>query len=227
MKTLLSLCGILLLAIIGYSVISVQSNEPVEKMPVNADKVSMSFFITSTNPGKGGDLGGLSGADAYCTKLAEAVGVAGKTWRAYLSTNGENIVNARDRIGTGPWYNAKGVQIAENIDALHGENNVTKETALNERGERVMGRGDEKNMHDILTGSDALGYASKSATGDTTCANWTSGSVGSALVGHHDRIGINETAPMKSWNSSHGTRGCDVPALESTGGAGLFYCFAK
>ncbi len=220
MKKILTLLGILAVVIIGYYFISDRSGNLV-------DASKMSFFITSVNPGKGGDLGGLAGADAYCSKLAGYVGSKGKTWKAYLSTTGENKVNARDRIGSGPWYNAKGIQIAQSIDSLHGENNITKETALNEKGETVMGRGDVKNLHDILTGSDAMGYASTTATGDTTCANWTSSSVGSALVGHHDRIGLNDSAPMKSWNSSHGTRGCDMPALESTGGAGLFYCFVE
>lgn len=188
---------------------------------------TMSFFITSTNPGRGGDLGGLSGADAHCTALAEAAGVAGKTWAAYLSTTGDGSVNARDRIGTGPWYNAKGVRIAGSIDELHNSNMLTKETALTEKGEIVFGRGDTPNMHDMLTGSTEFGTASTTATGDTTCANWTSGADGSAIVGHHDRIGINDSAPMKSWVSSHGSRGCSLEALQGTGGNGLFYCFAK
>lgn len=188
---------------------------------------SMSFFVTSVNPGKGGDLGGLAGADAYCTILAESAGVKGKTWKAYLSTTGEGGVNARDRIGKGPWYNAKGELVASDLEALHGDNRLNKSTVLTEAGMTVMGRGDEVNMHDILTGSLADGTASTTAMTDTTCANWTSSAAGSAIVGHHDRVGLNDSAPAKSWNSSHGSRGCDLPALKSTGGSGLFYCFAE
>jgi hypothetical protein len=220
---ILALGGVLVLGNYFYA-------EAEKKAVVEAPKVedtSMSFFITSANPGMGGDLGGLTGADAYCTTLAEKAGVTGKTWRAYLSTTGEGGVNARDRIGTGPWYNAKGELVANDLETLHGENGLTKATALTETGMTVMGRGDETNMHDILTGSIADGTASSTATTDTTCANWTSSSTGSAIVGHHDRIGINDSAPMKSWNSSHATRGCDIPALKSTGGNGLFYCFAQ
>lgn len=189
----------------------------------------MSFFITSTNPGKGADLGGLAGADAYCATLAKNVGVTGKTWRAYLSTtpqNGNPGTNARDRIGNGPWYNAKGELVASNLDELHGTNALTKATALTEKGIVVSGRGDTPNEHDILTGSNASGIFVATST-DTTCANWTSNASGSAFVGHHDRIGINDSAPMKSWNSSHLSRGCDIPSLTKSGGAGLFYCFAK
>ena len=187
----------------------------------------MSFFITSANPGKGGDLGGLAGADAYCSALAEKSGVAGKTWMAYLSTTGAEGVNARARIGSGPWYNAKGELVAATLDELHGENMLTKATALDENGATVQGRGDTPNEHDILTGSMSDGTASSTATTDTTCANWTSSAAGSALVGHHDRVGRDDSAPMKSWNSAHGTRGCDMEALKSTGGGGLFYCFAQ
>ncbi len=188
----------------------------------------MSFFVTSANPGRGGDLGGLAGADAYCTSLAKEAGVPGKEWHAYLSTidkNGTPGVNAKDRIGNGPWYNAKGELIAKNLEELHSVNALSKVTALNEKGEVIPGRGDTVNMHDILTGSNDKGEAIATST-DTTCSNWTSNAVGSTYVGHHDRIGINESAPMKSWNSSHMTRGCSLPALRSTGGAGLFYCFA-
>jgi hypothetical protein len=198
-------------------------------MPASEKQVdtSMSFFITSTNPGKGGDLGGVAGADAHCSKLAEAAGVTGKTWAAYVSTTGDGSVNARDRIGTGPWYNAKGVRIAGSVDELHSSNMLTKETALTEKGDVVLGRGDTPNMHDILTGSTEAGTASSTALTDTTCANWTSSGEGSAIVGHHDRIGINDSAPMKSWVSSHGSRGCSLDNLKATGGNGLFYCFAK
>lgn len=190
---------------------------------------NVSFFITSKNPGNGGNLGGLSGADAYCTSLAEKAGHTGKTWRAYLSTtdNGtEKGVDARDRIGKGPWYNTKGVLIASNVEELHGNNNITKATALNELGEVVLGRGDKPNEHDILTGSTEWGTRVATST-DTTCQNWTSSLDGSAIVGHHDRIGRDESAPMKSWSSSHLTRGCSVENFTTTGGAGLFYCFAE
>ena len=187
----------------------------------------MSFFLTSANPGKGADLGGLAGADAYCGKLATDAGAGGKNWKAYLSTTGAAPVNARDRIGKGPWQNAKGVVVAKNVDDLHGaSNNLSKATALTEKGETISGRGDPVNMHDILTGSTVDGRANVAATTDTTCTNWTSGNTGSAMVGHHDRIGLNESAPMKSWNASHGTRGCDMASLKATGGGGLMYCFA-
>ena len=185
----------------------------------SAQDTSMSFFVTSKNPGNGGNLGGLEGADAHCTTLAEAAGAAGKTWRAYLSSN---TVDARDRIGEGPWHNAAGTLIAENVEALHGEaNGISKETALDESGRTVNGRGDKPNRHDILTGSMPDGTAA-----EETCADWTSGSEGSAMLGHHDRTGLDESAAAKSWNSSHPSRGCDIPALQGTGGDGLFYCFA-
>jgi hypothetical protein len=185
----------------------------------------MSFFVTSTNPGRGADLGGLAGADRHCQALASAVGAGNKTWRAYLSTTGPGAVNARDRIGRGPWQNAKGVVVARNVDELHGANQLTKQTALTERGDVVMGRGDSVNMHDVLTGSTPEGRA-PTASGDMTCGNWTKSGEGSAIVGHHDRMGLNEEPPAKSWNSSHGSRGCGMDALKATGGAGLYYCFA-
>jgi hypothetical protein len=188
----------------------------------------MTFFITSAGPGNGADLGGLEGADAYCQSLAEAAGSAGKTWRAYLSTQGDGAINARDRIGEGPWQNAKGEVIATSVDDLHSDSNkLTKETALNEKGEIVNGRGDSPNRHDILSGSQADGTA-YSSDEDRTCGNWTnSGEDGAAFVGHHDRIGLSDDAPSKSWNASHSTRGgCSQTALQSTGGDGLFYCFA-
>ena len=189
----------------------------------------MSFFVTSANPGKGGDLGGLAGADAYCNKLATDVGAGGKNWKAYLSTTGAGSVNARDRIGKGPWQNAKGVVVATSVDDLHSANNrLSKATALTEKGESISGRGDAVNLHDILTGSaeDGRVDAAAAAKGDTTCNNWTSSTTGSAIVGHHDRLGLHESAPMKSWVASHHTRGCDMPSLKSTGGGGLMYCFA-
>lgn len=188
----------------------------------------MSFFLTSANPGQGADLGGLAGADAYCQKLATSVNAGRKNWRAYLSTtaNGPSpAVNARERIGRGPWQNAKGVVVAANVDELHGSNQLNKQTALTEKGEVISGRGDPVNMHDVLTGSTPDGRVAVAA-GDTTCGNWTLGGAGSALVGHHDRTGLDESAAAKSWNASHPTRGCGMEALKVTGGAGLFYCFA-
>jgi len=189
----------------------------------------MSFFVSSAGSGNGADLGGLEGADRICKTLAGAVGAGGKTWRAYLSTQGAGAVNARDRIGAGPWVNAKGVVIAKDLAELHGENNLNKQTALTEKGDVVKGRGDTPNMHDILTGSKPDGTAF-GADADRTCANWTSSGAGAAMVGHSDRIGLNESAPMKSWNSSHPSRGpgggCSQDDLKSTGGNGLLYCFA-
>ncbi|HLT01005.1 MAG TPA: hypothetical protein VK001_02455 [Geminicoccaceae bacterium] len=188
---------------------------------------AMSFFVTSAGPGNGADLGGLEGADAHCQQLAEAVGAGGRTWRAYLSTqaNGGEAIDARDRIGSGPWQNAEGVVIANDVDELHGDNNLSKETALDERGEVVNGRGDDPNRHDILTGSQPDGTAF-AAGEDRTCSNWTSSGEGAAMVGHHDRQGLRDDAPSKSWNSSHPSRGCSQEALQGTGGDGLFYCFA-
>ncbi|MSU89252.1 hypothetical protein GE300_06410 [Rhodobacteraceae bacterium 2CG4] len=186
--------------------------------PVFAQDAAMSFFITSENPGNGADLGGLDGADAYCGELAAAAGVSGKTWRAYLSTS---EVDARDRIGSGPWVNANGDEIASDLEALHGENNISKDTALDETGNVVNGRGDDPNRHDILTGSNSDGtFAGQS------CEDWTASGEGSAVVGHHDRMGLDESPPMLSWNSSHPSRGCSLEALRSTGGDGLLYCFA-
>ena len=190
---------------------------------------NMSFFITSAGPGNGADLGGLEGADAHCQQLAEAAGAGGRTWRAYLSTQangGEAAVNARDRIGAGPWQNAEGVVIANDLDELHGSNNLTKETALTEAGEVVAGRGDGPNRHDILTGSQPDGTAF-AGTEDRTCGNWTSSCDGAAMVGHHDRQGLRDDEASRSWNSSHPSRGgCSQEALRGTGGDGLFYCFA-
>lgn len=187
---------------------------------------SPSFFVTSQNPGRGADFGGLAGADAHCQALATAAGYGSRTWRAYLSTTGAGAVNARDRIGAGPWYNVKGVQIAASVDELHGTNQLAKETALTERGEMVMGRGDAVNLHDILTGSTPEGRATVGGSADTTCGNWTRSGEGSAIVGHHDRMGLRDDAPSRSWNASHATRGCGMDALKATGGGGLLYCFA-
>jgi hypothetical protein len=191
-------------------------------------KPPMSFFVTSVGLGKGGDLGGLAGADAHCQALGAAAGAGGRTWRAYLSTTataGAPAVNARDRIGKGPWRNAKGVVIARDGAELHGSNNLTKQTALTEKGTVVNGRGDTPNQHDALTGSTPDGAAATGA-GDTTCGNWTSSSEGSAIVGHIDRTGLDTSPPALSWNSSHPTKGCSDDGLQSTGGAGYLYCFA-
>lgn len=188
----------------------------------------MSFFVTSKNPWNGANLWGVEWADAYCQSLAQSVGAGDATWRAYLSTSPMWMlawINARDRIGTGPWYNANGVLIASNLEELHSSNNINKVTAITEKGETVMGRGDETNLHDILTGSNKDGTASWSLV-DTTCANWTSSGPGSAIVGHHDRMGLNESDEAKSWNSSHSSRWCSMENLKSTGGVWLFYCFA-
>lgn len=189
----------------------------------------MSFFVSSAGSGKGGDLGGLEGADRICSTRAKAVDAGGRTWRAYLSTQGPGAVNARDRIGSGPWVNAKGVVIAKDLADLHGENNINKRTALTENGEVVNGRGDTPNTHDILTGSRPDG-TTFGDDADRTCSNWTSSGAGAAMVGHSDRTGPDESTPMKSWNSSHLTRGpgggCSLDDLKSTGGKGLLYCFA-
>jgi hypothetical protein len=196
---------------------------------VQAQQSVMTFFVTSVGKGNGADLGGLDGADAHCAALAKAAGSTQSNWRAYLSATapgGEAGVNARDRIGKGPWHNAKGVLIARNVEELHPDaSNISKQTALTEKGEGVSGRGDPVNMHDILTGSDPQGMYS-TAGGDTTCGNWTSSGEGSAIVGHHDRVGLKDTRHMKSWNSSHGSRGCSQDLLKASGGAGLFYCFS-
>ena len=190
----------------------------------------MNFFVTSAGPGKGADLGGLAGADAQCQTLAKAAGAGNRNWRAYLSTvegGGKKAVNARDRIGNGPWYNAKGEMIAKNLDDLHSDQaKLTKQTNLTEKGQVVNGAGDKPNMHDILTGSDSHGRAFQ-VIADTTCGNWTKSSAdGSANVGHHDRRGLSEHLAAKSWNHSHGSRGCSQEALRGSGGNGLFYCFA-
>ena len=189
------------------------------------NKTPLGFFITSVGSGDGANLGGLSGADAHCQKLAAAVGAGNRTWRAYLSgvENGKPV-NARDRIGTGPWYNAKGVLIASNLEELHSEAAKTgKENSLTEKGEIVPGRGDKPNQHDILTGSQMDGTAFTDGE-DHTCNNWTSNSTGAAQVGHHDRQGGG--ANPTSWNSAHASKGCSQQALIGTGGNGYFYCFA-
>jgi hypothetical protein len=190
----------------------------------------MSFFVTSVGLGDGANLGGLVGADRHCQALAQAAGAGSRTWRAYLSQTaggGALPVNARDRIGTGPWYNAKGVIIAASVDELHGDsqrdrNNIRKPIALNEKGEVVNGAGDTPNIHDILTGSDSHGRSLIGRPDVTTCNNWTSNAAGNAMVGHHDRLG----GPNASWNAVHMSNGCSQQNLVSTGGAGLLYCFA-
>ena len=187
----------------------------------------MNFFITSAGPGNGASLGGLAGADAHCAALAKAAGSAITIWRAYLSARaegGQPAVHARDRIGTGPWFNAAGVQVAASVADLHSDNNkLSKANSLTEKGTPVNGRGDTPNMHDILTGSAADGTLAP-GDGDTTCGNWTSSSAdGSAMVGHHDRIGGG--ANPTSWNAAHPSRGCGQQNLQATGGNGLFYCF--
>jgi hypothetical protein len=195
----------------------------------------MSFFITSTGSGKGGDLGGLAGADAHCQRLATEANAGGKTWRAYLSVPGAfpqagaaavQGTHARDRIGKGPWYNAKGALIARDVDHLHNGNNISKASALDEKGNPVKARGEQPNEHDILTGSRADGTAFAPQT-DTTCKAWTSSGDGSAIVGHHDRSGPLNDNWSTSWNFSHQSAGCSQEALVRTGGAGKFYCFAS
>ena len=186
----------------------------------HAQDTGMSFFITSAGPGDGANLGGIEGADAHCQALAALAGTGARKWRAYLSGTSEN---ARDRIGKGPWYNAKGMLIARDLAALHGDaNGINKQTGLTEAGDVVNGRGDQPNRHDILTGSGPDG----TVAAGKTCNDWTNDGDGSAIVGHHDRMGLRDDAPSKSWNSSHGSRGCSQDALRATGGDGLFYCFA-
>jgi hypothetical protein len=210
----------------------VLAQQPPQPTAGQQPQQPMSFFVTSVGGGNGANLGGLSGADRHCQTLAQAAGGGGKTWHAYLSAsaaNGQAAVNARDRIGAGPWYNAKGARIAQNLADLHGDtlelarrgNNLTKVTAITEKGETVNGVGDTPNRHDMLTGSQLDGTAFTDGA-DHTCGNWTSGAAGTAQLGHHDRTGGGNT----SWNSTHASRGCSQENLVSTGGAGLFYCFA-
>ncbi|MCP1831903.1 hypothetical protein J2R76_000330 [Bradyrhizobium sp. USDA 4532] len=202
--------------------------------PAAAQTADTSFFLTSNGVGNGGNLGGLAGADNHCQTLAQAAGFgAPKTWRAYLSTqaaDGKAAENARDRIGKGPWKNVKGVVVAKDVADLHSAgNNLTKQTALSEKGEVVNGAGDTPNRHDVLTGSQADGTAF-AAGEDRTCKNWTSSTQGAAMLGHFDRKGLRDDEPSKSWNTSHPSRGpdggCSQADLKSTGGDGLLYCFA-
>ena len=200
--------------------------------PAQAQSSTMTFFVTSVGSGKGADLGGLAGADTHCQMLAAAAGAGSKTWHAYLSTqaaNGQPAANARDRIGKGPWTNAKGVVVAKDVTELHGQNNLTKQTSLSEKGDVINGRGDTPNRHDALTGTQPDGTAF-AAGEDRTCGNWTSSTKGAAMLGHIDRQGLRDDDASKSWNSSHPSRGpdggCSQNDLKSTGGDGLFYCFA-
>jgi len=226
MKTMTRTFGLgVTLAIVGGSYLATAQQPPA------TPPQPMSFFVTSAGSGKGADLGGIAGADRICQTLATAAGST-KTWHAYLSAaaaNGQAAVNARDRIGAGPWYNAKGARVAQNVGDLHGDtleqarrgNNLTKATAITEKGDTVNGVGDTPNRHDMLTGSQLDGTAFTDGA-DHTCGNWTSGAAGTAQLGHHDRTGGGNT----SWNSTHASRGCSQENLVSTGGAGLFYCFA-
>jgi hypothetical protein len=207
----------------------VAAQQAAKKSETKQTGKPMSFFVTSVNSGKGADLGGLDGADKYCQQLGDSAGGPKRVWRAYLSTTatgGAKVVNARDRIGKGPWYNAKGEMVAKNLDDLHTDPNINKETALTEKGGKVKVRGDTPNEHDIITGSDTHGRAI-GGSADTTCSNYTSGAeTGSVQVGHVDRAGLDDKPPSKSWNNSHASRGCSLPRLRSSGGGGLFYCFA-
>jgi len=199
---------------------------------IMAQQAGMTFFVTSVGEGKGADLGGLAGADAHCQQLAQAVGAGSRTWHAYMSTQaagGQPAVNARDRIGKGPWTDAKGIVVAKDLTELHGQNNLTKQTSLSEKGEVINGRGDTPNRHDALTGTQPDGTAFAPGE-DRTCSNWTSSTKGAAMLGHIDRQGLRDDEASKSWNSSHPSRGpdggCSQNDLRSTGGDGLFYCFA-
>jgi len=203
----------------------------VQAQPAPPQSPNMTFFVTSAGPGKGADLGGLEGADRHCQTLAQAAGAGGKTWRAYLSTQGADAVNARDRIGKGPWQNFKGEVVAQNVDDLHGDNSkLGTQGSLTERGTVVAGVGYTPNYHDVLTGTQMDGKAFPAGE-DRTCRNWTSNTQGAAMVGHTDRKGLRDDAASKSWNSSHPSRGseggCSQNDLRGTGGNGLFYCFAQ
>ncbi len=221
---------------IGAATLSLAASVYFISSSATAQGSDMTFFITSAGPGKGGDLGGLEGADAHCASLAAAAGASKTNWKAYLSVNamidrsGDRPkvvpgVDARSRIGTGPWHNAKGVLIANNVDELHSDANaINLANGLDENGNQVNGRGAKPNRHDILTGSTRQGEYS-TAGGDTTCSGWTSSAEGSAIVGHHDRVGLSKDRHMVSWNSAHGSAGCSADAFPRTGGDGLFYCF--
>ena len=211
-----TLASVALLSLAGAGVSQAQQN-------------NMSFFVTSVGSGKGGDLGGLAGADAHCQALAQAAGAGNKTWHAYLSSsanpNNGQATNARDRIGNGPWQNAKGVVIAKDVNDLHANPNINKDTLLDEKGNRIKVRGDNPNMHDMMTGSDMQGRAFPGNL-NLTCNNWTSSTFGSAMLGHGDREGIADTVYQHSPFAAHMSRDCTQPGLVATGGNGLFYCFA-
>jgi hypothetical protein len=227
MPTFASIVSHMCLALTAASFVALASQ------PAQAQSADTSFFVTSVGIGNGGNLGGLAGADNHCQTLAQAAGIgAPKTWRAYLSTqavDGQPAVNARDRTGKGPWQNSKGVVIARDVTELHGANNLSKQTALSEKGDVINGRGDTPNRHDILTGSQPDGTVFATAD-DRTCKNWTSSTQGSAMLGHADRVGLRDDDASRSWNSSHPSRGpdggCSQADLRSTGGDGLLYCFA-
>ena len=222
--------AVLLIATLTLAAIADAQAQQTPPQQPQAPQQPMSFFVTSVGLGDGANLGGLAGGDKHCQTLAQAAGAGTRTWRAYLSQTAAGAtlpVNARDRIGSGPWYNAKGVIIAASVDELHGDsqrdrNNIRKPIALNEKGEIVNGSGDTPNIHDILTGSDSHGRAMLGRPDVTTCGNWTSNAAGNAMVGHHDRLG----GPNSSWNAVHLSNGCSQQNLVSTGGAGLLYCFA-
>ena len=223
MRTLLRL-PLLACAAAGLLIACSQMPSPAQSKGQNP----MTFFVSSSNPGKGADLGGVAGADRHCQALANAVGAGSHTWHAYLSTRATAdtpAVNARDRIGAGPWQNAKGVVIASSVDELHSNNKIDKQTAVTEKGEVVNGRGDTPNMHDILTGSQSDGRAI-AGDADMTCGNWTMSGEGAVMLGHHDRLGLQDDDASRSWNASHPSKGCSLDALGSTGSAGLLYCFA-
>ena len=218
--------------VLGALTLLASSFAVAQQPPPAAPPQPMSFFITSVGKGDGANVGGLAGADAHCQALATAAGAGNRVWHAYMSTsasNGQPAVNARDRIGEGPWFNAKGQAVAKNLSDLHGDtldqarvgNSLTKATALTEKGEPVKGVGDMPNQHDMLTGSQPDGRAFTDGM-DHTCSNWTNNGMGTAMLGHFDRTG----GPNVSWNAAHASRGCSQPNLVSTGGAGLFYCFA-
>jgi hypothetical protein len=222
-----SFSGIIMPACVAVAAMSVLAMAPAQ-----AQSADTSFFVTSTPIGNGGNLGGLAGADNQCQTLAQAAGAGAKTWRAYLSTqaaDGKPAVNARDRIGNGPWKNAKGTVVAKDVAELHGANGLTKQTALSEKGDIINGRGDTPNRHDALTGSQPDGTAF-AGSDDRTCKNWTSSTQGAAMLGHIDRVGLRDDEASKSWNSSHPSRGpdggCSQADLKTTGGDGLMYCFA-
>jgi hypothetical protein len=226
------ICGAIVATVL-LTTILLAPPEMVSQAQQQQPQQPMSFFVTSVGPGNGGNLGGLAGADKHCQTLAAAAGAGNRTWRAYLSAaaaGNQAPVNARARIGAGPWYNAKGQMIAANVGELHGDadferdrNNIRKPSALSEKGEMIKGVGDMPNQHDMLTGSDSLGRVPVGAANVLTCNNWTSNAdTDRAIVGHHDRLG----GANASWNAAHSTAGCSQPALVKTGGNGLFYCFA-